>query len=575
MTVDLVAGRFRLTSLLGSGGTAAVFAAEDERMRRRVALKLLHPHLAAEPASWEAFFEEVRAARSIAHPLLAEIFDAGVQEGNPPVVWIAMELVEGVTLEDHVRERGPLDPAAARTLADGMLDALAAVHGGGVVHRDLTPANVMFDPGPLDPFDAARFRDGIRLLDFGLADVPGRSTRGSDALLAVADGGAGEGVVASVPYASPEQLSGAPVTEASDVYQAGATIYFALTGQAPFRGSTAAVIAAHLSAPPPVPSARRRGIPSRLDRVVAGAMLKRPEDRYPDAAAMRRALAAAPAPAPVTTSVPTKASAVTALMPLSTARDAPEDRRTAVYPTAIPLHDRAPDRADRTALPGVRRSRAPIWLTSGAGAAAIIGVIALSAAAGSAPAVVPTSTTTAPVPTAAAPPPAPSVDATPGATPGALAEVPAIVGMTLPDASAALVQRGLMTGAVTRLPGTAPRDTVLAADPPPAARRPPGSSVALEVASGENLVPEVRGLPVADAAGLLGAAGLIGTVEEADAGEPGAVASTWPTAGAVVPLGTTIVLRVGRAAPAATSTPTSPSTPPPSTPTPTPTRPSS
>lgn len=146
----LIAGRFAIRRLLGSGGTAAVFAADDTLTGRRIALKLLHPHLSADPATAEAFFEEVRAARSIAHPGLAEILDAGVDDRiDPPVVWIAMELVTGVTLADHVRGHGAMAPADVATLAVALLDALAAAHEGGIVHRDVTPANVMFDPGAL------------------------------------------------------------------------------------------------------------------------------------------------------------------------------------------------------------------------------------------------------------------------------------------------------------------------------------------------------------------------------------------------------------------------------------------
>ena len=99
MSDGLVAGRFRLRGLLGSGGTAAVFAADDTQAGGSVALKLLHPHLAAERRAWDAFFEEVRAAQSISHPGLVEVRDAGIVDADPPVVWIAMELVIGHSLQ--------------------------------------------------------------------------------------------------------------------------------------------------------------------------------------------------------------------------------------------------------------------------------------------------------------------------------------------------------------------------------------------------------------------------------------------------------------------------------------------
>ncbi|EXJ52379.1 serine/threonine-protein kinase [Microbacterium sp. MRS-1] len=253
MSDGLIAERFHLRKLRGSGGTAAVFEADDTRHGRRVAVKLLHPHLAVGPVAWEAFFEEVRAAQAIAQPNIAEVYDAGLAPGDPPVAWIAMELVEGVTLADHVRERGPLTIVDAVAVFAAVLDATGAAHAGGVVHRDITPSNIMLTSSA--SADADGTVSGIRLLDFGLADVPGRTTRGADPLLSgAASKASNAGVVASVPYASPEQLSGEAVREASDIYQIGATLFFALTGRSPFEGETAAVVRAHLSAPPPVPS---------------------------------------------------------------------------------------------------------------------------------------------------------------------------------------------------------------------------------------------------------------------------------------------------------------------------------
>lgn len=560
MTDGLVAGRFRLTALRGSGGTAAVFAAVDETTGIAVALKLLHPHLAADRAVWDAFFEEVRAAQSIAHPLVAEILDAGTVETDPPVVWIAMELVDGVTLEEHVRAGGPLAGAAARVLADGLLDALAAAHARGIVHRDLTPANVMLDPATLDPFDAARFRVSIRLLDFGLADVPGRTTRGSDALLAeMPDTGAG--VVASVPYASPEQLSGEPVTEASDLYQAGATLFFALTGRPPFRGSADAVVRAHLTAPPPVPSAAHRGVDRAMDRLVTTAMLKRPADRYADAAEMRGALGVEPAPAVTHPADDTVTRALAASGMPTDAAEGPageEAHPTRVYRTSVPgasAGAEVPRIVDEQ-----RRARWPVWVAAGVGASALAGIIALSAAAGSAPPPAPTSASSAPAPIVRAttePPP-------PTATAEALLDVPELVGLSLDEARTRLTASGFAIGTETAVDSTSPAGTVLSADPAPGARHPRGATVSLQYASGRNAVPPVVGSSVADAAGLLRAAGFVATVRDAGAGAPGIVTASEPVAGAVVGLGSEVTLWVPTSAPP-------PSSPSPATPSPGPT----
>lgn len=571
MTDGLIAGRFHLRSLLGSGGTASVFAAFDERTGREIALKLLHPHLAVERSVWDAFFEEVRAAQSIDHPGLAEIFDAGSADSDPPVVWIAMERVRGVSLADHVREHGPLEVVEAVALASAVLDALAAAHAGGVVHRDVTPANVMLDPELLGaPFDRAAFESSIRLLDFGLADIPGRSTVGADALLS-AVGAAPAGVVASVPYASPEQLSAGAVSEASDLYQMGATLHFALTGRAPFVGDTPAVVRAHLSAPPPVPSAIRRGLPRELDRVVTTAMLKRPADRYADAAAMRLALGSAVAPftgrpfvgapdaATDVVGAPGGAAAATGV--------------TRMYRTSVPVAQQAPPPATPAHRPD--ESRPGGWRTAGtvvAILAVLSAIVGLSAMAAS---------TSSPAPTVSAPP-SPSLTPSPTAEPRPVespppslprAPIPELTGLSLADARAALERAGLVLGEVSREMSASAADTVLGSTPAGGEDATVGAAVALRVASGENVVPSVIGLPPTEAVGILTAAGFSSEITEVADGTPGLVAGSSPGAGEVSRVGGAVILAVPRArTPTPTPTPTPvPTTTPTGVPTPLPT----
>jgi serine/threonine-protein kinase len=529
----LVAGRFRVLGLLGSGGTAAVFRAADSREKREVALKLLHPHLAAVPALWDPFFEEVRAAQSIDDPALAQIYDAGVQEGDPPVVWIAMELVAGVTLADHVRAHGPMAVATTAVLADVLLRALTAAHAGGVVHRDVTPANIMFDDTLLgDPEALGR---SIRLLDFGLADVPGRTILGADPLLSGA--GAPAGVVATVPYASPEQLTGAPVREASDLYQAAATLFFAVTGTPPFPGSTPAAVRAHVSAPPPVPSVRRQGVPRQWDRVLTTAMLKDPRDRYRDAATMRAALAAA---------------ATVAAADPKTGGHA-RTGTTRVYRTSLHASPPPPGAPGRGTRPAPRWQA---WATVGLGAATIAGIVAWSAAS-AVPAPVPTDASTAPLPMRSA-----TATPTPQSTaPSAMAIVPDVVGLSLPEARALLTERGLMAGQISTQDASLPAEVVLASEPSAGTRREPGTPVALRIASGSNAVAGVVGLAVAEATATLSAAGFGVALRESGDGPEGVVTTVEPAVGLSIPLGTTVVI----------TTPRRPSVVPTGTPTPVPT----
>jgi serine/threonine-protein kinase len=534
----LIAERFRLRELLGSGGTAAVYRAHDTVRGEDVALKLLHPHLAADAPMRDAFFEEVRAAQSAAHPSLVEIYDAGVAELDPPVAWIALEYVSGITLEDYVRENGALDPSVVQPLAEALLQALAALHAVGVVHRDVSPQNVMFDPAALA--DPERFGRSVRLLDFGLADVSGRSTRGADALLS----GSGEpiGVVATVAYASPEQLLGAPVGESSDVYQAGATLFLALTGTPPFPGASAAVVRAHLAAPPPVPSARRRGVPRAWDRLITTAMLKDPADRYEGAEAMRAVVAAR--------LEPRMADGRAGVAQVPTALTRPYRTTLPSTSTPIPSHG-APGAGE-----GLRRPARhwPGWLAGGIGAAAIAAIVVLSSMAGAAPSAVPH----AAPPAVSTPAPSQTVSVPPTTAPE-IRTVPELGGRTLADARAALQEAGLATGTISIENAPVAADTVLGSDPPAGHARPSGAAIALRVASGANTVPQILGLTPSDASAALAAAGFsFALLEEGEAPQQ-VVSASSPAPGQAAGVGSVVTVTVPhplRATPSPTPSPT-------------------
>ncbi|GAB3145886.1 hypothetical protein GCM10027058_02850 [Microbacterium neimengense] len=537
MSDMLLAGRFRLRSLLGSGGTAAVFAAEDTRTGEMIALKLLHPHLAEDPARWDAFFEEVHAARAVDHENIARVLDAGVADDGTAVVWIAMELAQGVTLTDHVQLNGPLDPSRAREIADRVLAALSAAHAQSVVHRDVTPANILIDPDASD----ADVGKSVTLLDFGLADVPGRPTVGTDALLSGAEG-AVEGVVASVAYASPEQLRGAPVTEASDLYQVGAVLFFLLTGRAPYAGDAAAIARAHLTAAPPLPSARRRGVPRALDRVVATAMLKDPADRYPDAERMRQALAAV---------------ASSAVSELSEAPTGP----TRHYRTLVPASPGSTVTGD--ALPAAQpgsaavRGRWPLWIAAAAASLCVVAVIAVSAAAGSAPSAAPSR----PAPTAVAlATPEPTTTETVSPRPATVV-VPRLAGLALIDATRVLETAGLRLGDLVRVDAPAAADVVLGADPAEGSAPEIGSPVSLRVATGNNSVPSVAGMTLVDAQAAVVAAGFRPITEYSGRGTAGLALASRPSAGELLPFGDAVTLVAARPEPSPTPVPTPTPTP--------------
>ncbi|WP_167494184.1 protein kinase domain-containing protein [Microbacterium hydrothermale] len=546
----LIAGRFRLGELLGSGGTASVFAAVDTVTGRRLAVKLLHPHLSESAPVRDAFLAEARRTAQVAHPAVVVIVDIGVSDDSgTPIAWIAQERVAGRPLSEHVRAEGPLSPREAVAVAADVLAGLEAAHAAGVIHRDVSPSNVL----------VRRETDGgIRatLLDFGLADAAGRTAHGDDVLRsAVTDATAG--VVGNVQYASPEQLSGRPVGPRGDLYQVGGLLMFALTGRAPFDGDDRLALArAHLSAPPPVPSVRRHGIAPALDRVVVRALLKDPEDRFADAGAMRAALLAAQATVDAPASGPRTPQPGRQRAEPSVARRPAAAGALPVVPSSTP--------APSPSSPG-RRS---------AGWGTVIAVVAVLVAAATAVPLLAGAGREIPVAEAAtrAPSPPPTTPPTPDPTPIVASPstpppvtVPALTSYA--DAPTVLASAGLRVGEVTVRDEAAVAGTVLESIPGAGSSVPRDSAVALVVASGSNTVPEVSGMDAATATSHLRAAGFATTVvavvsERAE----GLVVALEPAAGSSVVLGSAVRVLVARA-PAPSPTPTSPAV----TPSPSPT----
>lgn len=507
----LVAGRFRVLGLLGSGGTAVVYRAHDVLADEVVALKVSHPH--ADPAR---LHDEARATRGVDHPnVVRALAEGDLEDGR---AWVALGLVDGSSLADRVDRDGPLDPAEAIALADGLLDALAAVHAAGLVHRDVSPLNVHVLPG-------AFAADRVRLLDLGLAGPTGTAAAIE-----------GAGALGNPGYVSPEQSRGAPVDARGDVYQAGATLYLALTGRPPFGDGTAQhLVDAHRAAPPPVPSAARPGLPAALDRLVVTAMLKEPAQRYPSAAAMRaaaHAAAGATAPGPGTRLLPvvTRADEIHRSQLLVAAR-VPDE----VVP---PAPAQGPVRSNR----GV----APVVLVMLVVLAAVVGVSWWARAAADPvadpPTPIATTATTAPSPT---PTRSRSVGARPRPSPTptiTVVTVPVVTGMSTAEAVAAIEALGLRAGAVALTRAATAGDTVLGSTPAAGASVPAGSAVDLVAASGSTLVPLVVGLSVDDAEAVLRAAGLV--PERSGDGVHGVLASS-PPATVELPVGSTVTLELG------------------------------
>jgi adenylate cyclase len=258
---------YRIEYLIGRGGMGVVYLAEQLTLNRQVALKVLPTELAEDEGFRGRFIRESKLAASLDHPNVIEVYDAGEADG---VLYLAMRLVKGTDLKTLVRRERPLDPGRVVGLITQVASALDAAHRKGLVHRDVKPANVLVE-------DRGDGTERAYLTDFGLTKRP-------DSMSGLSQTGQ---FLGSVEYAAPEQFEGREVDVRTDLYALGCVAYECLTGAVPFaRDSEAAVMFAHLNEPAPHASSRRPGLPAGLDAVVAKAMAKRPEDRYPSAGAM-------------------------------------------------------------------------------------------------------------------------------------------------------------------------------------------------------------------------------------------------------------------------------------------------
>src|SRR3954451_13561799 len=264
---------YRIESLIGRGGMAVVYRAEDTRLGRKVALKLLTPQLADNEQFRQRFIRESRLAASLDHPNIVPIYEAGEAEGR---LFIAMRYVVGSDLRGVLVDEGgrlPLDRTLV--LMHQIGDALDTAHRAGLVHRDVKPGNILVAARRERPQGDQRTRstgDHVYLTDFGLTKRTAELTGGLTGT---------RRLPGTVDYVSPEQIQGRPVGPGTDIYALGCVLYECLTGRLPFRrDDDAALLWAHLvEAPPPVTGVRP-DLPVAVNAVIARAMAKDPADRY-------------------------------------------------------------------------------------------------------------------------------------------------------------------------------------------------------------------------------------------------------------------------------------------------------
>ncbi len=255
-------GRYRIESRVAAGGMSTVYRGLDLRLDRAVAMKVMDARYAGDHQFLTRFHREARAIARLKHPGLVAIYDQGTDATHP---YLVMELIDGGTLRELLRERGPMPPHAVAAVLRPVLGGLGVAHRAGLVHRDIKPENVLIS------------NDGeVKLVDFGLVRAIAEAGITSTSV-----------ILGTAGYLSPEQVEGGSIGPRSDVYSAGIMAFELLTGTTPFRGDNAISVAhQRLDRDVPPPSSKIDGVPQQFDDFVSHATARRPEDRFPDAVAM-------------------------------------------------------------------------------------------------------------------------------------------------------------------------------------------------------------------------------------------------------------------------------------------------
>lgn len=294
----LLGGRYELDQIIGRGGMAEVWRARDARLQRDVAVKRLRVDLASDPTFQARFRREAHSAAGLNHPNIVAVYDTGEQvddSSDVSVPYIVMELVEGVTLRDVLRDGRKVVPERALEFAAGVLDALAYSHRAGIIHRDIKPANVMLTPS-----------GAVKVMDFGIA----RAVADTSATMTQT-----AAVIGTAQYLSPEQARGEKVDNRSDLYSVGCLLYELLTSEPPFKGDSPVSVAyQHVRELPQPPSRIDPEITPAMDAVVLKALEKDRADRYQDAREFRDDILRIVNGQPVHASAPTQDGVPTAVM---------------------------------------------------------------------------------------------------------------------------------------------------------------------------------------------------------------------------------------------------------------------
>ncbi|WAL44795.1 Stk1 family PASTA domain-containing Ser/Thr kinase [Rhodococcus pyridinivorans] len=549
--------RYRIESQIARGGMSTVYRGTDMRLDRPVAVKIMDPQFAADPQFLARFEFEARSVARLTHPGLVAVYDQG-QDGDH--VFLVMELVEGGTLRELLRERGPMPPHAAAAVAAPVLGALAVAHRAGLVHRDIKPENILISGN-----------GEVKIADFGLVRAVAAATTTSRSV-----------ILGTAAYLSPEQVTVGSADARSDVYSAGVLVYEMLTGRTPFTGDTSLSVAyQRVEKDVPDPSSAIDGVPPELDAFVRRATEREPSERYADAQVMADALgeicdtldlpryrvpaprrsavrtppvvdpdAAAPTrtvdgaasghadPAPPTTVLPGSAATshapttVQTAVPATPAPNAPatpgpNTPATRPHPTRVatrthPRPDTEPvaPRPDYAADRRRQRRSAAGWIAAIIVLALFMGIAGWWLGA------------------------------------GRLTDVPTVLGLDRAAAVSAIETAGLSSEIRGEYSDDVPVDTVLGTDPTAGSRVPDGDTIALLVSLGRPTVPSIPGagersvvedeLRSRTFEPVEGGTAFSTTVPE------GGVAALDPAPGTVLPVGAEVALVISKGSPPVT-----------------------
>ncbi|WP_016693828.1 Stk1 family PASTA domain-containing Ser/Thr kinase [Rhodococcus rhodochrous] len=550
--------RYRIESQIARGGMSTVYRGTDLRLDRPVAVKIMDPQFAADPQFLARFEFEARSVARLTHPGLVAVYDQG-QDGDH--VFLVMELVEGGTLRELLRERGPMPPHAAAAVAAPVLGALAVAHRAGLVHRDIKPENILISGN-----------GEVKIADFGLVRAVAAATTTSRSV-----------ILGTAAYLSPEQVTVGSADARSDVYSAGVLVYEMLTGRTPFTGDTSLSVAyQRVEKDVPDPSSAIDGVPPELDTFVRRATEREPSERYADAQVMADALGEIcdtldlpryRVPAPRRSAVRTPpvvdpdAAAPTRTVDGAAAGHADPAPATTVLPGSAAANSHAPTTV-QTAVPATPDPHAPT--TPGPHAPA-----------------------TRPHPTRVATRTHPRPDTEPVAPrpdyaadrrrqrrsaagwiaaiivlalfmgiagwwlgAGRLTDVPTVLGLDRAAAVSAIETAGLSSEIRGEYSDDVPVDTVLGTDPTAGSRVPDGDTIALLVSLGRPTVPSIPGagersvvedeLRSRTFEPVEGGTAFSTTVPE------GGVAALDPAPGTVLPVGAEVALVISKGSPPVT-----------------------